>query len=122
MPGRDPVEQQIQMAIARGDFDDLPGRGQPLSIEDEGPGWWARRRIAELKSQDQLEELARFVERSQDQLWVLPDEASLRAGIDRINDEIDEINSGLAQADRLPQLDVERTVRTWRLMFRVRRR
>ena len=122
MSSRDPVEQQIQMAIARGDFDDLPGTGQPLSIGDEGPGWWARRRIAEMKSQDQLEELARHIERSQDQLWVLGDEASLRAGVDRINGEIDEINSGLPQADRLPSLDVERTLRTWRLMFRARRR
>ena len=29
------AEEQIQSAIRRGEFDDLPGRGQPLRLEDE---------------------------------------------------------------------------------------
>jgi len=41
------VELQIQQAIRRGDFDDLPGAGKP--IEDLGqisdPDWWIRRKI-----------------------------------------------------------------------------
>jgi hypothetical protein len=41
------VENAIQQAIRRGDFDDLPGAGRP--IEDLGrshdPDWWIRRKI-----------------------------------------------------------------------------
>ena len=29
------VEAQIRQAIARGDFDDLPGVGKPLALEDD---------------------------------------------------------------------------------------
>ncbi len=29
------AEEQIQAAIRRGDFDDLPGQGQPLKLEDD---------------------------------------------------------------------------------------
>ena len=29
------VEQRIQEALKRGDFDDLPGKGKPLPIEDD---------------------------------------------------------------------------------------
>lgn len=41
------VEQSIQQAIRRGEFDDLPGAGRPL--QDLGsthdPDWWMRRKI-----------------------------------------------------------------------------
>lgn len=41
------VDQQIRVAIARGDFDDLPGAGKP--IKDLGsqhdPDWWLKKLI-----------------------------------------------------------------------------
>lgn len=41
------VEVAIQQAMRRGDFDDLPGAGQPIkdlgTIQD--PNWWIRRKI-----------------------------------------------------------------------------
>ena len=41
------IESAIQVAIRRGDFDDLPGAGKP--IEGLGthhdPDWWIRRKI-----------------------------------------------------------------------------
>jgi len=41
------VESQVQQAIRRGDFDDLPGAGKPLpdlgGVHD--PDWWIRRKI-----------------------------------------------------------------------------
>lgn len=41
------VEQAIQHAIRRGDFDDLPGAGKPLTGLGRGhdPDWWIRRKI-----------------------------------------------------------------------------
>lgn len=42
------AERRIRDAIERGEFDDLPGEGQPLA--DAGvpydPAWWVRRWIA----------------------------------------------------------------------------
>lgn len=41
------VDQQIRVAMARGDFDDLPGAGKP--IEDLGsshdPDWWLKKLV-----------------------------------------------------------------------------
>jgi len=40
------VETVIQQAIRRGDFDDLPGAGRPLRLDDaHDPDWWIRRKI-----------------------------------------------------------------------------
>ena len=41
------VESVIQQAIRRGDFDNLPGAGKPLTglTEVHDPDWWIRRKI-----------------------------------------------------------------------------
>ncbi|MEL5991724.1 DUF1992 domain-containing protein [Microbacterium phosphatis] len=41
------VEQSIQHAIRRGEFDDLPGAGKPLTglAQSSDPDWWIRRKI-----------------------------------------------------------------------------
>ncbi|WP_295788611.1 DUF1992 domain-containing protein [uncultured Microbacterium sp.] len=41
------VETSIQQAIRRGEFDDLPGAGKPLTGlgESHDPDWWIRRKI-----------------------------------------------------------------------------
>lgn len=41
------VETAIQLAIRRGDFDDLPGAGKPLTGlgVSHDPDWWIRRKI-----------------------------------------------------------------------------
>jgi hypothetical protein len=41
--GRPSVEAQIRAAQARGDFDDLPGKGKPLKLpEVHDPNWWVK--------------------------------------------------------------------------------
>jgi hypothetical protein len=41
------IETVVQQAIRRGDFDDLPGAGKPLTGLDgrHDPDWWIRRKI-----------------------------------------------------------------------------
>jgi hypothetical protein len=43
MTGLPNVEAQIRAAQARGDFDDLPGKGKPLTLpEVHDPNWWIK--------------------------------------------------------------------------------
>lgn len=40
------VDLQVRHAMARGDFDDLPGAGKPLNLPDRhDPDWWVRNLI-----------------------------------------------------------------------------
>lgn len=40
------VDLQVQKAIKRGEFDDLPGAGKPLNLPDEhDPDWWVKRLV-----------------------------------------------------------------------------
>ncbi len=40
------VDLQVQQAIERGEFDDLPGTGKPLDLPDRhDPDWWVKRLI-----------------------------------------------------------------------------
>jgi hypothetical protein len=42
------ADDMIRAAIARGEFDQLPGLGQPLDFEDaDDPNWWLRRKLRE---------------------------------------------------------------------------
>ena len=46
------VERMIEEAIARGEFDDLPGEGKPLPTDDVGPGWWIRSYVERMRRED----------------------------------------------------------------------
>lgn len=43
------VDKQIRAAEERGDFDDLPGKGQPLKnpSRPDDPDWWIKQKVAE---------------------------------------------------------------------------
>lgn len=44
LPGESVVERRIRLAMERGEFSDLPGRGEPIaSLEDSyDPLWWVK--------------------------------------------------------------------------------
>ena len=46
------VERIIEEAIARGEFDDLPGEGKPLPTGDDGPGWWIRAYVERMRREE----------------------------------------------------------------------
>jgi hypothetical protein len=70
------VEQQIRVAMERGEFDDLPGQGKP--IEDLGvehdPDWWVKK----------------LVER--ENIAILPPALALRKEDAELDDRLDRIN------------------------------
>lgn len=39
------IDRQIREAQERGEFDNLPGAGKPLSLDDD-PDWWIKAKIA----------------------------------------------------------------------------
>ncbi|HLT95153.1 MAG TPA: DnaJ family domain-containing protein [Acidimicrobiia bacterium] len=117
---RDLVESQIQDAIARGEFDDLPGTGRPLDLGEDDTGWWAKRKIQEMAEEDRLVELASELQSRIDQLWTLPDESRLLAHAGELDELIAALNETLPESSRLPRLSREETLRIWRNMFRLR--
>lgn len=116
----DPVEQQIQEAMRRGDFDNLPGAGKPLEIADSGPGWWTRRYLDRLRATDRAGEIARQVEQELGRVWVLPDEDSVRDRVKELNTRLMEANQDMTATDRVDLLNPDQVVSTWRKMARAR--
>lgn len=116
------VESQIREAMARGDFDDLPGTGKRLDLGDDEPGWWARRKVQEMRTRDRLLEAARQIEAERERLWVLADESEVREQLAALNRELEIVNEQLPAADHLAPLPAEQAVRIWRSMHRLRQR
>jgi hypothetical protein len=118
---KDPVEEQIKEAIARGEFDNLPGQGRPLPTGDDGPGWWARRQIEQVRRQDRLSELSARIDRDLGEVWVLRDETAVQERVTEFNLEIEAANRDVPIDEQLSLLDPADVLRTWRKMYRARR-
>lgn len=117
----DGVEERIREAMEQGEFDDLPGSGRPLDLGDDGPAWWAKRKMEEMRRHDALLEAAREIDAEIDRLWTLPDERTVMTRIDELNDRLKAINDELPEDDRVEPLDPSATVRIWHRMHRLRR-
>lgn len=119
-PHGDPVEDQIRQAIERGEFENRPGTGRRLVLGEDDPAWWVKRRIEEMRRREELTEKAAAVAELEHELWALPTEDAVRAGVDRINKAIDAVNAELSPEDHLTRLDEGQAVATWRRMYRLR--
>ncbi len=121
------VDQQIRVAMARGDFDDLPGRGKPIEGlgAEHDPDWWVKK----------------LVER--ERISVLPpalqlrkDDAELDARLDgveverEVRRELEQFNERVLKARDTPvdgpplvtqPRDVEAEVAAWRRRLEARR-
>lgn len=120
------VDLEVQRAIERGDFDDLPGAGKPIPDldDDHDPDWW----------------LKRLVER--ERISVLPPALALRVEDTRMEEVLDatgseervvelleEFNARVVEARRqlqggppviTPTRDVDAEVAAWRERRRAR--
>ncbi|MGH8911693.1 MAG: DnaJ family domain-containing protein, partial [Acidimicrobiia bacterium] len=70
----DPVEDQIRRAIERGEFDALPGSGRRLELGENGPAWWAKRKVEEIRRQERAIEMGRRIADLEAKIWTLADE------------------------------------------------
>jgi len=122
------VDQQLRVAMERGDFDNLPGAGKP--IKDLGtqhdPDWWLKRLI-------EREQITGVLPPA---LQLRKDDAELDAKLDRhtaeseIRREVEEFNARVMKARYTPvdgpplvtmPRDVEDEVVRWRERLRERR-
>jgi len=113
------IEQQIQQAQKDGLFEDLPGAGRPLRLDDaEDPLWWAKG----LLRREQLDflppalEIRRTVERTLALLPSLRDERTVRETLAKLDAEIRRVNATAHSGPPTtqPPLDVEELVAAWR--------
>ena len=122
------VDQQLRIAMERGDFDNLPGAGKP--IKDLGaqhdPDWWIKRLIEREKITGVLPPA----------LQLRKDDAELDGVLDRhtaeseVRRELEEFNARVMKARYTPvdgpplvtmPRDVEAEVTRWRERMRARR-
>lgn len=118
------VDRQIREAQDRGEFDNLPGKGKPISDLDRPHDemWWVRKLL------------------EREQLTVTPPTLALRKAVedlsdrvgretseDRVRDIVAELNTQIRAANsmatsgppsNLMPLDVERVVASWRANLR----
>jgi hypothetical protein len=86
------AERKISEAMARGEFDDLPGRGKPLALEDELAGV-----PAELRMAYKILKNAGFV----------PPEVELRREILSLRQLVDRLDDDAERKKKQQELDVK---------------
>lgn len=115
------VESAIQVAIRRGDFDNLPGAGKPLPGlgDHHDPDWWIRRKIEQenLSGLGPPALLLRVEDRGLDEeLDLLTRESDVRDVLDDFNRRVIEARRQLLGGPPVvtPTRDVDAEVEAWR--------
>jgi hypothetical protein len=112
------IDRQVREAMERGAFDNLPGAGKPLSLNDD-PDWWVKSKIAAENLEPLLPTplaLRREVERLPETLADVIDERDVRALIADLNTRIKESYLRPQDGPRIAigLVDVEAAVAAWR--------
>ena len=113
------VDQQIREAQQKGEFENLPGEGEPLRDLEEvyDPAWWVKKLVKREKITllPPALEARRKVERAIDQIFELGNEARVRQRIEELNAEIARLNSRVTTgpATHIGRLDVDSVVERW---------
>lgn len=115
------VDQQIRVAMANGEFDDLPGAGKPIEGlgRDHDPDWWLKRlvereNLAILPPSLQLRQDDAALDERLDALFT---DAEVRRDVEDFNARV--IRARYSPQDGQPPLitmprDVEETLAGWR--------
>lgn len=117
------AERRIRQAMEEGEFDGLAGTGRPVPGLDRpyDPAWWARAYLERRAAVDRAVELAAAIERRMGSVWALPGPAEVTAEVGRLNSLLEAANQGLPPGERVPLLDPEDVLATWRRMGAIRR-
>lgn len=110
------VDEQIRQAMARGEFDDLPGAGRPLRDLDEQrqPGWFAENLVRRERSRVLREDTLAALASQRVAFWRAPSLDALRELVIAANRELATVNPRLEPDDRIDLVDLREAVATWR--------
>jgi len=116
------TDHQIRDAEARGLFDDLPGKGKPISDLDRPHDelWWVKKKLKEEKVSFLPPALAirREVEITRAAVAAATEEDAVRRLLGNLNDRIREVNRTTISGPptTVMPLDVEEEVQKWRAL------
>lgn len=113
-PVSDAAERRIRDAIDRGEFDDLPGSGEPLEGLDRpyDPNWWVKSWIEREREDARHAEDLVAIERQARRIWAAP-------SLDQLEHVMDDID-GRRLAAGLDPLDRDEARVMWRSVKRHR--
>ena len=120
LPWESWTERLIREAMERGEFDNLPGQGQPLPGLN-GPDdalWWIRDKLRreQVSCLPPALALRKEVDETMDRVAASRTESEVRRLVAAVNERIIYVNSHLTYGppSTLVPLDVERVVQEWR--------
>ncbi len=113
------IEQQIRQGIARGEFDNLPGKGKEIDgLDDRDEDWWLKKKLREERLSYLPPTLAirREVEEAREAIAAASREDAVRRIVGDINQRIRDVNSRGAAGppSTVMPLDEEAVVAKWR--------
>ena len=114
------VERKIRESMERGEFDNLPGAGQPIPdlARPYDELWWLRKKLRDerLSIDPPIMVLRRELDETVERIGAARSEAEVRRLVAAINERIVYVNSHtfFGPASDLAPLNVERIVADWR--------
>ena len=113
------VDKQIRESMERGEFDDLPGQGQPLpGIDRRDEMWWIRGKLRRerVSYSPPAISLRREVDDTLERVAAAATEAEVRQLISAINERIRYVNSHTISGPptSVGVLDIDIVLRDWR--------
>jgi hypothetical protein len=114
------IDHQIRLGMERGEFENLPGKGNPLAGIDEphDDDWWIKQKLKREGVSVLPPTLAvrKELDDARAEIAVADSEATVRRVVAAINERVVRLNRLAASGppSTLMPLDVERTVREWR--------
>lgn len=109
------LEKAIEEAMARGDFDDLPGAGKRIQglRGTYDPAWWAKSFVSRETAREAGIELLAEIDKTLPALLATASLEDVLAHVDGWNAAIDRINAELDRPGALQQVDRAEIERRW---------
>jgi hypothetical protein len=114
------AEARIREAQAAGEFDNMPGRGQPIPGIDgiDDPWWWIKQKLRRenLSLMPPALEIRLEVEKALAEIWQLRHESLVRSAVAALNERIRAANLAAVwgpPSTTLP-LNIEEVIAQWR--------
>ncbi|GAB3622729.1 DUF1992 domain-containing protein [Mariniluteicoccus endophyticus] len=114
------IERQVREAIERGEFDDLPGMGKPLThLDDRDENWWIRRKLEREGISPPLPSGLQLRKEREEMQSTLADIASEQQAREVVEDFNARVRDSILRGTEGPRvfvrtLNVDETIAEWR--------